>query len=175
MRILRKLESINNKKIILSGITAIRIIMAPIFFITIINGFNSYSICIFIFAVASDIIDGFFARKYGLNSSKGAYFDISSDFVFILAGFSAFVAKGIYPYWVLIIVLIMFLQFLITSQSRIPIYDPVGKYYGSFLYLTILIGLIISNPFLYSLITISIVFFSLTSIISRIIFMKKRN
>jgi phosphatidylglycerophosphate synthase len=164
-----------NKKNFLAGITAIRIIMAPIFFFTIINGFNIYSICIFIFAGASDIIDGLFARKYGLNSSKGAYFDTSADFIFILAGFSAFVAKGIYPNWVLIILVIMFMQFLLTSKSRIPVYDPVGKYYGSFLYLTILIGLIIKNPFLYFFLTILIVIFSLTSIISRVIFMKKRN
>jgi CDP-diacylglycerol--glycerol-3-phosphate 3-phosphatidyltransferase/cardiolipin synthase len=147
--------------------------MAPIFFLTVLNGFYIYSLFIFIFAGASDILDGFFARKYGLISSKGAYFDISSDFIFILAGFSAFVVKGIYPYWVLIIIIIMFFQFLITSRSRSPIYDPVGKYYGSFLYLTMLIGLIITNSFLYSLLTVLIVIFSLTSIISRLIFMKK--
>lgn len=162
-----------NKKLILWCITLIRIIMAPIFFLTVLNGFYIYSLFIFIFAGASDILDGFFARKYGLISSKGAYFDISSDFIFILAGFSAFVVKGIYPYWVLIIIIIMFFQFLITSRSRSPIYDPVGKYYGSFLYLTMLIGLIITNSFLYSLLTVLIVIFSLTSIISRLIFMKK--
>jgi CDP-diacylglycerol--glycerol-3-phosphate 3-phosphatidyltransferase/cardiolipin synthase len=122
---------------------------------------------------ASDIIDGLFARRFGLNSSKGAYYDISSDFIFILAGFSAFVANGIYPYWVLIIIVIMFLQFLVTSKSRTPIYDPVGKYYGSFLYLTLIIGLIITNQFLYSFLIILILIFTLTSLMSRLIFMKK--
>ena len=162
-----------NKKFILFGITAIRIILAPIFLFTILNNFFMYSIVIFLLAGTSDIIDGFIARRYGLNSSKGAYFDISSDFIFILAGFSGFVINGMYPSWVLIIIVIMFLQFLVTSKSKIPVYDPIGKYYGSFLYLTIFIGLTITNPLFYFLLTILIVIFTLISIMSRLFFMKK--
>jgi CDP-diacylglycerol--glycerol-3-phosphate 3-phosphatidyltransferase/cardiolipin synthase len=163
-----------SKKFILAGITFIRIILAPLFFFTIINDLYVYSIGIFILAGASDMIDGLYARSYGLNSPKGAYYDISSDFIFILAGFSAFVVNGIYPYWVLIIIVVMFLQFLATSTSRTQIYDPVGKYYGSFLYLVIIISLIIINPLLYSMLTILIIIFTLTSLMSRLIFMKKK-
>jgi CDP-diacylglycerol---glycerol-3-phosphate 3-phosphatidyltransferase len=166
------MESIN-KKFILTGITFIRIILSPFFFFTIMNDLYMYSICIFILAGASDVIDGLYARNYGLNSSNGAYYDITSDFIFVFAGFSAFVTKGIYPYWVLIIIFIMFLQFLVTSKSRIQIYDPVGKYYGSFLYLMIIISLIIINPLLYSTLTILLIIFTSTSLISRLIFIKK--
>ena len=161
------------EKLIPSGITALRIVLAPFFFLAVINDFFLYSIGIFVFAVATDAIDGYFARKWGLTSLNGAYFDVTADFILILAGFSAFVIKGIYPFWILFIIIFMFLQFIITSKSRIPIYDPVGKYYGSFLFLTIFIGLITNNPYLNSFLTILIIVFTFISITSRFIFMIK--
>ena len=161
------------EKLIPSGITALRIVLAPFFFLAVINDFFLYSIGIFVFAVATDAIDGYFARKWSLKSLNGAYFDVTADFILILAGFSAFVIKGIYPFWILFIIIFMFLQFIITSKSRIPIYDPVGKYYGSFLFLTIFIGLTTNNPYLNSFLTILIIVFTFISITSRFIFIIK--
>ena len=52
-----------NKKFILAGITFIRIILAPLFFFTVINDLYVYSIGIFILAGASDMIDGLYCKK----------------------------------------------------------------------------------------------------------------
>jgi len=163
------------KNLIPSGITALRIILTPFFFLAVINDFFLYSIGIFVFAVATDAIDGYFARQLGLTSLNGVYFDVTADFILILAGFSAIVIKGSYPFWILLVIIFMFLQFIITSKSKISIYDPIGKYYGSFLFLTIFICLIANNPYLNSLLTILIVVFTFISITSRLIFMLKHN
>jgi len=117
--------------------------------------------------MATDVIDGYLARRLDVISSNGAYFDIVSDFIFVVAGFSAFIINGIYPFWILIIIFFMFLQFIVTSKFQVPIYDPVGKYYGAFLFLTIFIGLIINNPFINLILTILIVIFTIISITSR--------
>jgi len=155
------------KVLIPSVFTSIRIILAPIFFYTVINDLFIYSICIFTFAMATDVIDGYLARRLDVISSNGAYFDIVSDFIFVVAGFSAFIINGIYPFWILIIIFFMFWQFIVTSKFQVPIYDPVGKYYGAFLFLTIFIGLIINNPFINLILTILIVIFTIISITSR--------
>ena len=161
------------KGVIPSILTMIRIILAPIFFISIIN-FPIYSISIFGFAMLTDIIDGYLARKWNVTSSKGAYFDITADFIFVIAGFSAFIINGIYPFWLLIIIIFMFIQFIITSKSKNPIYDPVGKYYGAFLFFSIFINLIINNITINSLLTIIIVLFTIISITSRFLFIFKK-
>ena len=157
-----------------SGITSIRVILAPILFFTVINNFILYSICIFILAVATDAIDGYVSRKLDATSSNGAYFDVIADFILILSGFLGLVINGLYPFWLIIIIILMFLQFIITSKFRLPVYDPIGKYYGSFLFIVIFISLIVINPILYFILTILIVIFTVISITSRILFMLKK-
>lgn len=156
-----------------SGITSIRIILAPILFFTLINNLILYSIFIFVLAVTTDAIDGYVSRKLNVSSSNGAYFDVMADFILILASFSGLVITGLYPFWLIIIIVLMFLQFIITSKFRIPVYDPIGKYYGSFLFIVIFISLIIINPILYFLLTMLIVIFTVISITSRFLFMLK--
>jgi len=163
------------KSVIPSIFTIIRIILAPIFFIAVINYFPIYSISIFGFAMITDVVDGYLARKWGVTSFKGAYFDITADFIFVIAGFSAFIIKGIYPFWILIIIIFMFIQFIVTSKSKNLIYDPVGKYYGAFLFLSIFINLIINNLMINSLLTLIIVLFTIISITSRFLFIIKDN
>ena len=133
-----------------SVITGIRVILAPIFFLTIINNLLIYSLIIFLLALVTDFLDGYISRKWDVCSSKGAYFDITADFILIMAGFSAFVIRDIYPFWIIIIIVSMFIQFIITSKSKILVYDPVGKYYGVFLFIIIFIDLIINNSSIFN-------------------------
>ena len=156
-----------------SIITGIRVILAPIFFITVINDLLLYSLIIFLFAIVTDVLDGYISRKWKISSSKGAYFDITADFILVLAGFSAFVIKDIYPFWIIIIIIFMFIQFIITSRSKILVYDPMGKYYGAFLFITIFTGLIINNSVINLSLTILILIFTLMSITSRVLFILK--
>ena len=156
-----------------SVITGIRVILAPIFFLTIINNLLIYSLIIFLLALVTDFLDGYISRKWDVFSSKGAYFDITADFILIMAGFSAFVIRDIYPFWIIIIIVSMFIQFIITSKSKILVYDPVGKYYGVFLFIIIFIDLIINNSSINLLLVILIVIFTVISIISRLLFILK--
>jgi len=154
-------------------ITLIRVILAPIFFFIVLNYSNIDSIFIFILTIITDGLDGYTARKLNLTSSFGAYFDVTADFIWIFAGFLAFVIMGLYPAWLLIIIVLMFLQFIITSKFKIPLYDPLGKFYGSFLFLTIFIGLISNLPLINTFITILIVIFSIVSMLSRFLYLIK--
>lgn len=155
-------------------ITLTRIVLAPAFFFSVLDLSTLNSILIFFLTIITDGLDGYVARKLKATSSKGAYLDVVADFIWILAAFSAFALIGLYPAWLLIIFGLMFLQFVITSRFKIPVYDPVGKYYGSFLFLTIFISLILNSTFINTCITLLIVIFSGVSIASRFYYLIKQ-
>lgn len=158
------------KQLLPDGISVIRIIIVPIFLFTYLNGFILWANAVFIFAIITDALDGYLARKFNLTSPWGAYLDVTADFILIISIFVAFVFKAIYPFWILLVIIFMFLQFLVTSKTKIPSYDPVGKYYGAFLFMVILLTLIFSDDLIYFSLLILMVVFSVVSVLSRVFF-----
>jgi CDP-diacylglycerol--glycerol-3-phosphate 3-phosphatidyltransferase/cardiolipin synthase len=158
-----------------SGITILRIILSFIFAFLLLNGHLLLSVLILTIAILTDAIDGYLARKLNSNSFYGAYLDITADFILVLISFIVFAVIGIYPYWVIFLIVIVFLQFILTSKLQILVYDPVGKYYGSFLFGMILIT-IITPPYIHQYLLVIIVLYTLISLLSRYLalFIKKR-
>ncbi|HML04444.1 MAG TPA: CDP-alcohol phosphatidyltransferase family protein [Methanobacterium sp.] len=160
----------NNKLILVpTGITLSRVILAIVFLYLLINNLKILAIAIFLLAIISDALDGYIARKLGISSDSGAYLDIIADFFLVLISFLAFIISGIYPYWLLLLIILVFLQFILTSKFNVLIYDPVGKYYGAFLFAIILITLVSPNIY-YNILLIIIVLFTIISLISRYLF-----
>lgn len=160
----------NNKLILVpTGITTSRIILAVIFLYLLINNAIFEAIAIFLLAIFTDALDGYIARKLDVSSDSGAYFDIIADFFLVLIAFIAFIIIGIYPYWLLLLIILVFLQFILTSKFNVLIYDPVGKYYGAFLFAIILITLVSTSNY-YIILLIIIVLFTVISLISRYLF-----
>ena len=149
-------------------LSCIRILLSPIFFYTFINGFILISLGILVLAGITDILDGFIARKTGSTSSKGAYLDVTADFILIISCFLAFVSTGWYDPLILVLIILMFILFIGTSGLKKPVYDPVGKYLGAYLMVMIFISLIFSEPFLRQILVVVLIIISLCSIISRL-------
>jgi len=149
-------------------LSCIRILLSPIFFYTFVNGFILISLGILVLAGITDILDGFIARKTGSTSSKGAYLDVTADFILIISCFLAFVSKGWYDSLILVLIILMFILFIGTSGLKKPVYDPVGKYLGAYLMVMIFISLIFSEPFLRQILVVVLIIISLCSIISRL-------
>jgi CDP-diacylglycerol--glycerol-3-phosphate 3-phosphatidyltransferase/cardiolipin synthase len=157
-----------NKKIP-SLISILRIILAIIFLFLFLNDELVLSFSIFIIAIFTDGLDGYLARKFNAISFFGAYLDVIADFILIILAFVAFVLKGIYPYWIIFLIIMVFAQFILTSQFKMLVYDPIGKYYGVFLFVCVLIT-IITPVFIYSFLFNIIVIFTFLSLLSRYIF-----
>lgn len=127
-------------------IALFRILVAPVFSYFIINSWVELSISLYLVVAASDILDGYMARRYSIEaiSAIEAFLDPMADFVFVMVSFIAFSYKQYYPSVLVAVFLVMFLFFILTSKRNEPIYDPLGKYYGIFLIL--IIGLTILFP-----------------------------
>jgi len=164
----------NNKKLnIVSIIVILRLILSPIFFYLIIYDYTIPAILILLIVIFTDYLDGFLVKKLNLKPIFSFYLDPVSDFIFIFLSFSAFIIKGIYPVIVLFVLIFMFIQFVFTSGFENPVYDPVGKYYGIFIFFVIGITLFLEKNN-YNIIFILIILVSLLSLASRIIFFNNK-
>ncbi len=121
------------------AIVILRILLTPAFFYAFMWDFTEIAVILYLAAFASDIVDGILARRQGIipSSPVEAYLDPVADFVLIFASFYVFSLKQFYPSWILFVFVLMFLFFIISSSKKEPLYDPVGKYYGTFLMTTI--------------------------------------
>lgn len=160
---------INKLILVPTGITASRIVLSILFLDLLINNMKIAAILVFLFGVITDAFDGYSARKLGVTSDYGAYFDIIADFILVLVAFLTFIIIEIYPYWLLLLIVLVFLQFILTSKLKVLVYDPVGKYYGAFLFAVIFVTLV-CPPSFYSGLLIATILFTIISLISRYLF-----
>lgn len=161
---------LNNSRIPLV-ITSLRIVATPFILWALSIGNSILFITLFLFSIATDLVDGLAARRLNATSRKGSYFDAIADFCLISGIFLIYAIQGLYPYWVLVIIIFSFTQFLITSLHRMQIYDPVGKYFGGLLYATIIVMATLRTDVLYTLSLQVISGFFAASITSRIIYL----
>ncbi len=125
------------------------------------------------FSAVTDFFDGYLARKLRATSRFGAYYDAGTDFVLVAGIFAFFTAKGFYPAWLLLVIALSFVQFLATSRYAKKIYDPVGKYTGSALYIGIVLTLIFPVQATFNFVEFAFLGFFLLSLASRIISLAK--
>jgi phosphatidylglycerophosphate synthase len=150
------------------AITSLRIAATPLILCFLSVGNYALFSALFIFSLITDIADGLVARRLKATSRKGAYFDAIADFCLVSGIFLIYAIQGLYPYWVLAVIIVSFTLFLITSLNRIQIYDPVGKYFGGLLFVTIILIGILRIDVLYTLSLQVIAGFFSISLASRI-------
>jgi phosphatidylglycerophosphate synthase len=83
-------------------------------------------------AIGTDLIDGHVARRFNCIGKHGAYFDALADFVLIVAVYSALACIQRISWLLVMVPVVMFGQFILSTLVGFKVYDPVGKYAGSF-------------------------------------------
>jgi cardiolipin synthase len=86
-------------------ITAIRIILAPVFLIYLINNQFMVALILFLICAVSDGLDGVLARVLSQKSKLGAYMDPLADKLVLVAAFVALSIIGILPPWLAVTVI----------------------------------------------------------------------
>jgi cardiolipin synthase len=104
-----------------------RIVIIPIFIITIIYKRYDYSICLFIIAAITDILDGLFARLTNQKTALGTFLDPLADKFLLVTSFIVLSFYGWIPGWLTITVISRdvivitgwVLLYLIASTSKV--------------------------------------------------------
>ena len=150
-------------------LSSLRIVVFPLFFYLFQTGNITLCLILLAFSAATDFFDGYFARRLKITSRLSGYYDATTDFILVFGIFVVFSAKGYYPIWLLILISALFIQFLVTSVYAKKLYDPVGKYAGSALYIGIVLTLIFPVKAIFSFVEFAFLGFFLLSLGSRIV------
>ena len=86
-------------------LTALRILLIPIFVIFLIDGAFIKALGIFTIGALTDAIDGFIARITGQRTILGLYLDPIADKLFIASSYIALSLMNIIPAWLTVIVI----------------------------------------------------------------------
>ncbi|MCW3996544.1 MAG: CDP-alcohol phosphatidyltransferase family protein [Candidatus Bathyarchaeota archaeon] len=164
----------NKLTIIPAFISSLRIAVLPLFFY--LFNLENVDACLALLSLsaATDFLDGYLARKLNVTSRFGAYWDATTDFILMFGAFAIFFAQGFYPWWLLVLIAVSFIQFLVTSNFAKRIYDPVGKYLGSALYIGIALTLIRPTHTIFIFVQYAFAVFFVVSLASRIISLVKK-
>jgi phosphatidylglycerophosphate synthase len=154
--------------------SSLRIAALPLFLFLFNIGNITLCLILLAFCAATDFFDGYFARKIGATSKFGAYYDATTDFILIIGIFAIFHAVGFYPIWLLLLITASFIQFLATSYFSKKMYDPVGRYLGSALYVGVVLTLLWPTPSIFIFVQYAFAVFFLVSIASRTISLTRK-
>ena len=85
-------------------LSALRLLAAPLAAWLILNDHDTASLIVFAAAGASDGLDGFIARRWGVTSRFGAWLDPVADKLLMLFCLTALYLVGVTPLWLLALV-----------------------------------------------------------------------
>lgn len=86
-------------------LTAVRVLLAPLTAYFIVGGNDFAALGVFATAGASDAVDGFLARRFGLVSRFGEYLDPAADKLLMLICFVTLTMMHHAPLWLSVIVI----------------------------------------------------------------------
>ena len=96
-------------------LTVFRILLTPVFVYLLFTNFlfsNFYALLIFVLASVTDAYDGYYARKYDVESEIGNFLDPLADKILVSSAFISFYILGLIDMWM--VVLILFRDIFIT-------------------------------------------------------------
>ncbi len=156
-------------------ISSLRLAALPLFFI--LYNLSNIIACLSLlaFCTATDYFDGYYARKLNVTSKFGAYYDATTDFALMIGIFALFTFEGFYPIWLVILIAAAFFQFIVTSFYTKKLYDPIGRYLGSALYIGVVLTLLFPAQEIFSFVQYAFLGFFLVSLGSRIWSLTKKS
>ncbi len=94
--------------------------------------FYLLAIVLFVLAVLSDYLDGYFARKYNLFTDFGKIMDPVADKFLVLSAFFVFMRQGYFPSWMFYLIagrelLVTMSRFSLMRKGRVIAAERAGK------------------------------------------------
>ncbi len=86
-------------------LTLLRLILIPFILQAVLAGRHEFALILFAVAASTDVLDGAAARRLGLTTESGAYFDPIADKCLLSGVFLALAVARIVPWWLAAVVL----------------------------------------------------------------------
>jgi len=99
-----------------NGLTLLRLLAAPVFAAAVCAGAPRLAVALFALAVATDLADGWVARRFGETSPGGELVDHAVDAIFVTTGAAALAAAGLLPAVLPVLIACAFLQYAVDSR-----------------------------------------------------------
>ena len=107
-----------------NALTFLRLAAAPLVALAILQGATLPAAALFALAVATDLLDGRVARRFGESSPLGGLLDHATDATFVTAGLGALAFRGEVPGLLPVLVALSFVQYALDSRRLSP--EPGG-------------------------------------------------
>jgi cardiolipin synthase len=131
-----------------NALTALRIVLAPIFLVLYVQGDRLRALAAFAAAAATDLLDGLVARVLRQQTRLGAFLDPIADKFLAACALLALAATGRLPFWLPALVVSRDLAqlagaaFLGTTHHSVPVAPTrIGKYATMALAVTVVLAL----------------------------------
>jgi len=131
-----------------NGLTALRIVLAPVFLLLYVEGDRLRALAAFAAAAATDVLDGLVARALRQHTRLGAFLDPIADKLLAACALVALAATGRLPWWLPVLVVSRDLAqlagaaLLRTTHHVVPVAPTrFGKYATVALALTVVVAL----------------------------------
>ena len=126
-----------------SIVSVLRLALLPFAVVYWLRGEVVLALCFYGAIVATDLADGWLARRLGASTTFGAWLDPATDIVVALTFLAILATHNVVPVWTPILPAIAAGVFLATYR-RGQTYGRLGRYYGALLYVTI--GIALAEP-----------------------------
>ena len=116
-----------------NALTALRIVCGPLLVLALLERSAWPAFALFWLAVATDLLDGRVARRFGESSALGGFLDHLTDAAFVSLGLAALVLRGEAPALLPALVALAFLQYALDSrvvQGGALIASALGRWNG---------------------------------------------
>ncbi|HWY61265.1 MAG TPA: CDP-alcohol phosphatidyltransferase family protein [Rhizomicrobium sp.] len=87
-------------------LSALRLALAPFAAWAVLHNHDTAALAAFAVAGLSDLLDGYFARRFGFTSRFGAWLDPIADKLLMLFCFIALLRIGAVPFWLVVLVVV---------------------------------------------------------------------
>ena len=99
-----------------NALTALRLLCGPLLVLALLERSALAAALLFWLAVATDLLDGRVARRFGESSALGGFLDHVTDAAFVTLGLAALVLRGEAPWLLPVLVALAFLQYTLDSR-----------------------------------------------------------
>lgn len=130
-------------------LTVLRILLVPVFVTLLVYRKPGPAVLVFAAAALTDLLDGWVARRHGLQSRLGAFLDPLADKILLTASFVTLTWLKVIPFWITAVVLsrdaFLALGTLLIHMVGARVYPRptwAGKAATFFQILTVLVGLV---------------------------------